>query len=373
MRKYLLIASSIAFSFANGQSYDQLSKASELCMVIQENGFMSDKEADMALDNILSVIGASKRFIMQPCNNINNAVATSYKGLRYILYDRDFMNQIANGTNNWPQIFILAHEVGHHVNGHSVDIILQYRKIVEPKTLETRRLQELESDEFAGFVLAKLGANLGQAQLAANYFSSDSDDTYSTHPNKTKRLNAVRIGYYKALGKSSKVIEKPTEFKRSLASVNADEYYDSGRAKLGIDYQGAIADFDIALEIKPNAAWIYYERGVAKLNLKDYNGAISDLNKTLEINPKDKDGRSKLGQVYLEFGEQKAMIGDYEGAIMDCNKAMEIDSENPGNYLGYIGYYKNISKDYKGALIHYTKAIEIDPKNRSFYLIQEQT
>jgi len=118
----------------------------------------------------LNVIGASKRFVLQPCNNINNAVAISYKGIRYILYDNNFMNSI-NNMNNWGNLFILAHEVGHHINGHSLDLILYSSKSVESKTLAQKRIQELEADEFAGFILAKLGGNISEAYKLINKIS----------------------------------------------------------------------------------------------------------------------------------------------------------------------------------------------------------
>ena len=72
----------------------------KICSAIQSNSFTSNKIADDALDKILGTIGASKRFILQPCNRINNAVATSYKGIRYILYDPSFMYSLSNG-NDW--------------------------------------------------------------------------------------------------------------------------------------------------------------------------------------------------------------------------------------------------------------------------------
>ena len=145
----------------------------------------------------MSVIGASKRFVLQPCDNINNAVATSYKGIRYILYDRDFMDSLDSG-DNWSNLFILAHEVGHHINGHSLDIILYANDIVDPKSLLEKRNQELEADEFAGFILGKLGATLKQTSSSINLISSEKDDTYSTHPSKSKRLASIRKGYKKA-------------------------------------------------------------------------------------------------------------------------------------------------------------------------------
>ena len=87
------------------QTKDEL----DLCMAIQANSFTSNTEAENALDRILDVIGASKNFVLTPCNKISNAVATAYKGTRYILYDRDFMNLISKNTNDWSNLFIFAH------------------------------------------------------------------------------------------------------------------------------------------------------------------------------------------------------------------------------------------------------------------------
>ena len=51
------------------------------------------------------------------------------------------------------------------------------------------------------------------------------------------------------------------------------------------DYNGAISDYTKAIEINPNYAKAYYNRGLTKRNLKDFNGAISDYTKAIEINP----------------------------------------------------------------------------------------
>ena len=59
------------------QTKDEL----DLCMAIQANSFTSNTEAENALDRILDVIGASKNFVLTPCDKISNAVATAYRGL----------------------------------------------------------------------------------------------------------------------------------------------------------------------------------------------------------------------------------------------------------------------------------------------------
>ena len=45
------------------------------------------------------------------------------------------------------------------------------------------------------------------------------------------------------------------------------------------DYKGAIADYTKAIEIDPNYADAYNNRGIAKDELKDYKGAIADYTK----------------------------------------------------------------------------------------------
>ena len=106
----------IFFFLVVSASYSQTSDALKLCVALQNN-FTSNYEANNAVDKILSVIGTSQKPILQPCSNINNAVAASYKGQRYILYDKDFMESLTVGRNKyWSNMFILAHEVGHHIN-----------------------------------------------------------------------------------------------------------------------------------------------------------------------------------------------------------------------------------------------------------------
>jgi len=57
------------------------------------------------------------------------------------------------------------------------------------------------------------------------------------------------------------------------AQNSAEEYFISGVEKLASgDYQGAIKEFDRAIEINPKYAEAYIYRGVAKGKLGDYQG-----------------------------------------------------------------------------------------------------
>ena len=49
------------------------------------------------------------------------------------------------------------------------------------------------------------------------------------------------------------------------------------------DHYGAIADFTKAIELDPNDALAYINRGIAKANLKDIKGCCYDLIKSINL------------------------------------------------------------------------------------------
>jgi tetratricopeptide (TPR) repeat protein len=390
--KKILFTLALLISFS---SFGQTKVELELCIAMQSSNFMSDSEAENALNKILNTIGASKNFVLTPCSNINNAAATSYKGIRYILYDKEFMQSINSKTNNWSSLAILAHEIGHHINGHALDITMYLGGVVEAESLANQRKQELEADEFAGFVLARLGANLNSA-LAFTEIFIEKDDTYDTHPTKSKRVNAVRKGFNKAGGDStlSNTNNAPTEYTQKNSNMSVEEYYnrgverqnsknyngaisdytnairikpDYGSAYFGRayskdelkDYYGAIADYTKAIELIPNESNAYYNRGISKSNTKDHYGAIADYTKAIELNP-------NYTNAYYNRGISKNNLKDYYGAISDYNKTIELIPNFSKAYYSRGNSKSNI-KDYYGAIADYTKAIELDPNYRSAY------
>jgi len=146
--------------------------------------------AERVVQNIMSVIGLHANFELRASDEIPTAAAVIRKGKRYILYNPNFMNKI-NGVSgsNWAAISILAHEIGHHLNGHTLDNIGS-----KPST-------ELEADEFSGFVLQKMGASLSDAQAAMALIASHRGS--HTHPPKSQRLTAIAAGFNKAGGAAS--------------------------------------------------------------------------------------------------------------------------------------------------------------------------
>ena len=141
----------------------------------------------------------------------------------------------------------------------------------------------------------------------------------------------------------------------------ADKYLQSGvdKANRLKDYYGAIADYTKAIELVPNDALAYYNRGLSKDILGDISGAMADYNKAIELDPNDADFYSNRGGIKLD-------LEDYYGAISDYSKVIEL---NPNDADAY--YNRGISKfdlgDYYGAINDYSKAIELDTDNADAY------
>lgn len=136
------------------------------------------------VQEIINVIGLKPRFELQPAD-IDNAAAVVYNGERYILYNERFLDAINNAVHtDWGGVSILAHEIGHHLNGHTLS-----RSGSNPE-------DELEADEFSGFVLRKMGASKAEAQAAIELLSEE--ETSRTHPGKRYRLAAISKGWQTA-------------------------------------------------------------------------------------------------------------------------------------------------------------------------------
>ncbi|HEX8330352.1 MAG TPA: membrane-binding protein [Hymenobacter sp.] len=136
---------------------------------------------------ITDAVGLKARFELRATREVDNAAAVVYNGKRFLLYNPDFLNAVNRaGHTDWAGISILAHEMGHHLNGHTL------------RGGGSQPADELEADEFSGFVLRKLGASLAQSQAAMATVPDDGGSP--THPGRTPRLAAIGQGWQRANG-----------------------------------------------------------------------------------------------------------------------------------------------------------------------------
>ncbi|OWP63146.1 membrane-binding protein [Hymenobacter amundsenii] len=137
------------------------------------------------LREITDVVGLKPRFQLRATNEVQNAAAVVYGGQRYLLYNPQFVTAVNRaGRTDWAGISILAHEMGHHLNGHTL------------RAGGSNPTDELEADEFSGFVLRKMGASMAQAQAGMAIVSDE--QASPTHPGRQTRLTAIGQGWQRA-------------------------------------------------------------------------------------------------------------------------------------------------------------------------------
>jgi len=141
------------------------------------------------VSDIMNITGLQADFEVKEAKVLNIEASISHRK-RYILYNPEFITWINRSTHDkWGTVALLAHEIAHHLNGHTLG------------KSGSRPELELEADEFAGFVLSRLGASLEQSQKVMLYIATTTAST--THPARSARMEAIRKGWDKAAGSTA--------------------------------------------------------------------------------------------------------------------------------------------------------------------------
>jgi len=145
--------------------------------------------------------------------DVDNAEAVINESTRYIFYNQHFISSInASTKTDWAALSILAHEIGHHLNGHTLED--------SDPDHGSRLEQELAADKFSGFILGGLdGVALEDAQLAIEKLCPEKST--ETHPGKAARLTAVAVGFEEAKSKGIKKIWRNGALNINVAVENS--------------------------------------------------------------------------------------------------------------------------------------------------------
>jgi tetratricopeptide (TPR) repeat protein len=101
-------------------------------------------------------------------------------------------------------------------------------------------------------------------------------------------------------------------------------------------------------------------RGIEKAKNGDLDGALADFDRAMELNPKD-------DAPYYNRAQVRRLKNDTAGAIADYTRAIELGSANPAAYNNR-GNARAETNDRDGAIADYTRAIELKPDYaRAYY------
>ena len=272
---------------------------------------VEEEKAKEVMDRILAPIGLPRNFLLVRCDHVDNAIAfiDEYNSRRYIMYDRLFLEQIENFSNHWGEIFVIAHEIGHHLSGHTIS---------GKQELFIRRKYELEADRFASHMLFMLGATLEETMAILPAITYEYDDSESTHPTLSKRQAAVREGYDNAL-----LLE---EIRKNNSVPTVETYYIMAEQSYNnFDYLNALKYVEDCLAISETFSEAIFLRAKCHLKLGEKDLAIRDLNRVIAEQPSHTFALSQRGILAYRMGELELGCQDL---IKACSMGHQLSCDN---------------------------------------------
>jgi tetratricopeptide (TPR) repeat protein len=115
----------------------------------------------------------------------------------------------------------------------------------------------------------------------------------------------------------------------------------------------AVADCSHALDLDPNLALAWYNRGVFYGYMGQTAVAVADYTRALELNPKDVQAWNNRGLAYDQLGQT-------DRALDDLSQAIKLNPEHVTAWCGRGWVYLKLGQADK-AVADFTRAIEVDP------------
>jgi hypothetical protein len=89
------------------------------------------------------------------------------------------------------------------------------------------------------------------------------------------------------------------------------------------DFEGAVADYGLALRLDPDFAWAYDRRATLWLDRGDYQRAIADFDQAIRVDPKSGPYFNSRCWAILVSG------GDAQKALGDCDRSLQLRPGDP--------------------------------------------
>jgi len=134
----------------------------------------------------------------------------------------------------------------------------------------------------------------------------------------------------------------------------AEAYNNRGFARQRkADLDGALRDYDEAIRLKPDYATAYYNRANTRRDKGDLDGALRDYDEAIRLKPDSADAHNNRGNV-------RGDKGDLDGALRDYDEAIRLGPDDADVYNNR-GVARKNKGDLAGALRDYDEAIRLKP------------
>jgi tetratricopeptide (TPR) repeat protein len=219
-------------------------------------------------------------------------------------------------------------------------------------------LQEKEIDEIEGW---NQFIHIGYQPVTANDYNSRGEAKLAKND-----IDGALADFNKALELNPDSTEaRENQIKANHALNDRNKEWANGYTFLGQEFKekgeldNALTYFNKAIECDPTFAVAYSSRGMVKKSKGDLEGAMADFNKAIEL-------KENLPVTYMSRAAIKKAKGDLAGALVDYNRCIEL---KPGSAKAFNnrGELKFKQGDRDGALEDYNRAIELKPDNAIYY------
>ena len=179
---------------------------------------------------------------------------------------------------------------------------------------------------------------------------------------RERRLStAVRANTYRERGRQHRLARN---YEQALADFNRaidlkPQYSDalSGRGetyRFMERYEEALTDFNRAIDLDPEDAWVIISRGETYRSMDRYEEALTDFNRAIDLDPEWAWAIASRGQTYW-------FMDRHEEALTDFNRAIDINPEDAWAIAERAETYRLMDR-HEEALTDFNRAIDIDPE-----------
>jgi tetratricopeptide (TPR) repeat protein len=136
--------------------------------------------------------------------------------------------------------------------------------------------------------------------------------------------------------------------------LTAQELFERGNTRfVDCDFDGAITDYNEAIQLKSDFPSAYYHRGMARYEKGDFVGAIKDHSEAIRL-------ESDFHEAFDNRGNARKAIDDFDGAIQDHTEAIRLKPDYSPAYSNR-GSARKAKGDFDGAIKDHTEAIRLKP------------
>lgn len=250
----------------------------------------------------------------------------------------------------------------------------EFRRLRNEASLYVAEMQEdvtkvkegkVEFDEAVQNVRQTINAEVFDTLSKSEEFENSLRDLLQV-PNLSSVDKAITDAY--ALQRNGK-IKAAVQKWRSIANIVAETDRElASQAWFSVGYllaeegltEKAIVAYNKAIQIDPEDANAYINRGVIKYTFEDHEEAILDYDMAIQLQPNEPGN-------YTNRGNAKLGLGNFEGAILDHNFAIQLQPNFPGAYINR-GNVKLELSEFEAAIEDYNIAINLDPNYADAYV-----